>query len=1115
MPTDLQKISKERWEEYRPIIKRLHMDQGLPVKSKIGRPNLTQVMKDDHNFDATHSQYEAQLKKWGWVKNLSKEEWNLVLPLYDWLKEQQMDVRVKVSGRHLEKARLERGRRYIRTRSDSSLVPPPTGWLSMSDRRHITIETREANREWSQYSPLDDTGDMPGHGLNPDLDLISDELMLQDMPPQENVGQIDNGTLVPATDDGLETTGEFPAHMVDSGFSASERLFDNISVPQFGYSQPISLPSSNYQLLCILWELPPSFQLLQQMPAMTLVENMIRTGARPVQQIAQSFSARLLGYSAVVQRRNETPARMDLMLKPSSIELVSQRLVELVQEVESQSDLFGITFGANSLPCAILYSIANGFTGLSEIPASSVVKLLKNEPHVYATMHKLLLDAPALIAKPFAENLLKASVEAADAEAVRVIARTMMKRGIKIDPNKLMCERDGRFLTPAELAGNFRSFDLLQVLLKLGADPDKTFENGPDEVSGALEWALNVRHMRGVILDDEIKPSFALVQMLVEAGAEVDVDCLLRAAKWCRDSRILALMLKKITDDQKGKLLRDLPELIREMDNDLGMQATQTLLQFWKGDSRQCGGRTCQDPRGLNLKRCLQESLNQAVVRQNLELCQLILSRTVPGPNALVRAIGKGNRRIASLLIQHGACTSDYVDERRRIALPDGTYRQQPSLTPLGEAIRLQDPSMLHFVEEQGAWAFVSDRKFFESVAEAAAEVGNMAALERLFAMDVVRDLDPSPDFEHALEAATRKEHIQIVQLLLDKGARPNGRMLELVLRAKNGELIRLLLDTGIGFPCLGDDDYAINPIRQDYSCALELAIEWGNMEIIEELIQAKAHYSIPQQGARGLCAAVRSGNFVLVDLLLSAGVSPDAAYQYEDRKSDVLHRISPLFTAVESGNEEMALHLLQKGADPADATALVIPAGRSDFEATLLIKAIEKETCPYFEQLLEAKMNVNHLSRRNGRTPLGSVVECHGSIYLEIAARLLESGADPNAIARVQAVRRQSYDMDALLLLKTALLLAIEAGNEEMVELLLKNGAEVNKEARRALENAAENGRLDVIKVLWDATGGCGFPATEVARAQRFARARGFPGCAEYVAKLAEASAEASFLQF
>ncbi|CAG9948632.1 unnamed protein product [Clonostachys rosea f. rosea IK726] len=1099
MPTDLQKISKERWEEYRPIIKRLHMDQGLPVKSKIGRPNLTQVMKDDHNFDATHSQYEAQLKKWGWVKNLSKEEWNLVLPLYDWLKEQQMDVRVKVSGRHLEKARLERGRRYIRTRSDSSLVPPPTGWLSMSDHQHITIETREANGEWSQYSPLDDTGDMPGHGLNPDLDLISDELMLQDMPPQENVERFNNETLVQATLDGLDTAGAFPAHMADSGFSTSERPFDNISVPQFGHSHPISPPSSNYQLL------------------------------------------------------------------------------------------------------------SNGFTGLSEIPASSVVKLLKNEPHVYATMHKLLLDAPALIAKPFAENLLKASVEAADAEAVRVIARTMMKRGIKIDPNKLMCERDGRFLTPAEFAGNFRSFDLLQVLLKLGADPDKTFRNHPIQVGGALEWALNVRHMRGVILEGEIEPSFALVQMLVEAGAKFDAQSIVRAAKWCRDSRILALMLKKITDDQKGKLLRDLPDLIREMDNDLGMQATQTLLQFWKGDSRQCI--RCEDDEAD--KSFLQRSLDEAVIRQNFELCQLILSRTVPGPNALAQAIGKGNRRIASLLIQHGACASDCVGGGREIALPDGTYRQKPFLTPLGEAIRLQDPSMLHFVEEQGAWAFVSDRKYLESVAEAAADVGNMAVLERLSAMDVVRDLDPSPDFERALEAATRKEHIPIVQLLLDKGARPNGTMLELALRAKNGELIRLLLDSGIGFPCNSDDKYVFGPIRQDYSCALELAIEWGNMEIIEELIQAKAHYSILQQGARGLCAAVRSGNFVLVDLLLSAGVSPDAAYQYNDRKSDVLHRISPLFTAVESGNEEMALHLLQKGADPADATALGLaiesdkaslfrtlltafrqsyPAGRSDFETTLLIKAIEKEGCPYFEELLEAKMNVNHLSRRHRRTPLGRVVECHGSIYLEIAARLLESGADPNAIARVQAVRGQSYDMDTLLLLKTALLLAIEAGNEEMVELLLKNGAEVNKEARRgitrtplqsacqqrrlpivqlllrcganvnappsirnggtalqlaclsgsikivrhllsvganvfgptsaangrsALENAAENGRLDVIKVLWDATAGCGFPATEVARAQRFARARGFPGCAEYVAKLAEASTEASFLEF
>ncbi|CAG9975002.1 unnamed protein product [Clonostachys byssicola] len=1055
MPAVFQKISKEQWEEYKPIIKRLHMDQGLPVKSKIGRPNLTQVMKHDHNFDATHSQYEAQLKRWGWVKNLSKEEWNLVLPLYHWLKDQQMDVRVKVSGRPLEKARLERGRRYVKTIFDGSLVPPPTDWLSMSDHHHITIETREANREWSQYPPRDHTGDMPEIGLAPHVNLLIDQLMLQDMPPQENIMGFENGTLVQATLNVSETAGAFPVPMVDSWFSTRQ----------------------------------------------------------------------------------------------------------------------------------------------APIPASSVVKLLKNEPRVYSTMHKLLLDAPALVAKPFAENLLKASVEAADAEAVQVIAGTMKQRGIKINPNELMCECDGRFLSLAECAGKLRSVELLQVLLRLGADPNKTFENKTDNIYGALEWALDVSHVKGVILEGEIEPSFSLVQMLVEAGAKVEASLLGHSAEWCRDSQILALMLQRITDDQHSELLKVLPGLIEDLDNDLGQQATQKLFQIWKGHGCQCGSSVCQDP--VRIKNYLQKSLKEAINRQNFELCQLILSRTDPEPGAFVRAIRGGNRRMANLLIQHGACVSEGTDRAVLTGRSAGFTTLAKFLSPLGEAIRLQDPSILQWMEEQGAWAFVSDERYLESVAEAAADVGNVAVLERLFAMDVVRDRDSSPNFQDALEAATRKENIPIVKLLLDNGARPHGTMLEHALEAKNGELVRMILDNGILFP---SDGATNDSTSRKYSCALERAIEWGNIKIIEELIHAKAHYSIPKQGQRGLCAAIKSGNAVLVDLLLSAGVSLDAQYNFHESSiSNVVHRISPLSTAVSSGNEKMASHLLRKGADPADAIALSLaigldktslfrtlltafqqsyPVGRSDFGAEPLIRAIKKEGRPYVEELLEAKMNVNHLSQRHGRTPLGSAVERHGTASLEVVAKLLESGADPNAIARVDQGRNRNLDHWESP--KTALLIAIEAGNEAMVELLLKSGADVNKEAQRgitrtplqsacqrrslpivqlllrwgadvnapassrnggtalqlaclsgsikivrlllsidanlfgptsaangrsALENAAENGRLDVIKVLWDATGGCGFPAREVARAQRFARARGFPGCADYVAKLAEAS--------
>ncbi|VUC30901.1 unnamed protein product [Clonostachys rosea] len=1088
MPTVPQKISKETWEELKPTIKRLHIDQGLPVKSKIGRRSLTKVMKDEHNFNATHYQYEAQFRKWGWVKNLSNAEWNLVLPVYHWLKEQHIDVQVKVSGRVLEKSRLERARRHIGIRFDGSLDPPTT-WLSMSDYCHIAIETRGVTGEWSRYPPRNCSEDISGIDFNPDLGILPDVgLVLPDPPTQEEHMNFGNGDPIEAPASAPEMMGAFPIHMADSWLSTREQLFDNT----------IGLQLSDSQL--------------------------------------------------VVQ-------------PPNSNEISS-----------------------------------NGFTGISEIPASSVVKLLRSEPQLYETMHKFLQAAPDLLAKPFAENLLKASVEGADAEAVRVIADTMSKRGVKIDPNELVCESDGDSLTPAELAGKHRSVELLQILLRLGADPNKTVEKNTNRVHGALAWALDVENINGVIVEGEIEPSFALVSMLVDAGAKVKATILDDTSHWCADSRILALMIKRvITDDDHVETLNILHRLIENLDNDMGIHATQTLFQAWKVDGCQCG--KAAHPA---TSRYVQKALNEAIIRQNLELCQLILSRTVPEYGALVLAIGKGNRRIASLLIQHGSCVSEIHGVERHKFREAGFTTSTSGTTPLGEAIRRQDPSMLQFVEEQGAWAFVAEIAHAESVAVAAAEVGDMTVLERLFAMDVVREHDPSPNFEDALEAAARNEDIAVLQMLLDKGARPHGAILEIALKAKNSGLVRMILDSGIVFSCNSDEDITLrlDPLPfEDYRCALELAIEWGNMEIIQELIDAKAHCSIPHQGSRALCAATRSGNVVLVDLLLSAGVRIDSSFQCAVRKTDMVQHVSPLSTAVKRENTGMVRHLIQKGADPANALALRLaieldngpllstllaafretyPAGRSDFGADILITAITKEGSPYLEELLEAKMNINHLSSSHGRTPLGTAVERHESIYMKIAGRLLESGADPNAIARVDR------DRSAQLPPKTALLIAIETGNEEMVELLLKNGADVNREARggvtrtplqsacqrrslpivqlllrwdadvnappssrdggtalqlaclsgsikivrhllsvganvfgptsaangrSALENAAENGRLDVIKVLWDATGSRGFEATEVARAQRFARSRGFPGCAEYIAKLSQAS--------
>ena len=115
--------------------------------------------------------------------------------------------------------------------------------------------------------------------------------------------------------------------------------------------------------------------------------------------------------------------------------------------------------------------------------------------------------------------------------------------------------------------------------------------------------------------------------------------------------------------------------------------------------------------------------------------------------------------------------------------------------------------------------------------------------------------------------------------------------------------------------------------------------------------------------------------------------------------------------------------------------------------------------------------------------------------VYIPLMNLLLSRGADVNAAP-------------ARFFGATALQFAAIHGNIEMAKILIEHGARQNipppdgLRGRYPLEGAAENGRFDMIELLWNAPGGC-FSDEQCQKAMRRAESKGHFGCKEKIEEL------------
>uniref|UniRef100_A0A8C4DLT5 Ankyrin repeat and SOCS box containing 14a n=1 Tax=Dicentrarchus labrax TaxID=13489 RepID=A0A8C4DLT5_DICLA len=250
------------------------------------------------------------------------------------------------------------------------------------------------------------------------------------------------------------------------------------------------------------------------------------------------------------------------------------------------------------------------------------------------------------------------------------------------------------------------------------------------------------------------------------------------------------------------------------------------------------------------------------------------------------------------------------------------------------------------------------------------------------------------------------------------------------------------------------------SPLFVERTDIVKLLLQWGAM-----VNQSGSH------GRRPLHEAARRGKIELVNLLLLAGAHPDPRSHYS---------LTPLALAAQGGHLEVVETLLRKGAD-------VLSQARD--EASVLFEASASGNPSVISLLLEYGADANvprltghmpihrvahrgHLQALKLLIPVTSVGEVNNSGmsplhsaaaggHADCLKELLDAGYDPNYMLH-PGIRR-GYDDER----QSALFFSVTNNDIQSAKLLLENGAMANQDPLKCLQVALHLGNYELINLL------------------------------------------------
>lgn len=804
----------------------------------------------------------------------------------------------------------------------------------------------------------------------------------------------------------------------------------------------------------------------------------------------------------------------------------------------------------------ILFSVANNFAGLSAFPVGDIMLILQRG--TTEKLYQMVRSARGPASRAIIQNIFKAAIEIGDAMIVDLLVR---ENTADIRVNEQFLVAGGVRYTPIERATALRHEAVVRNLIRHGADVNKTDPHeypGRTTLYGALDHAVCT--IRNNTMNLDIHDQLCL--MLLEAGGDLScwpMELLIQAEQ----GKFVELILSKKAQEKAANWgpgeIYTLYHVIKRLDSQRALRIVAMMLKLGVDPNIQYGCSGTGETRNIidaaaqrgNLSlvsllldsgaRLTRDTLPAATTSGNKDLIMLLISRGAEVNcmgelciTPLVAAIRLQSSEIIEMLENHGASPltgkrnfsaafraasevgniqliESLVELRGNVnpwhlgyaltvALRDGRDEIVQTLIDAGASVNVKVDAdcdlwhrrvpLFYALERRkeslvfsliDADAEVNYSRTHPGALQLATEWGNRSVIEALIFAGA--ELDTTSHHCGALTIAVKQRNLELVQLFLASGADVNNPVnriygstaLEAAAENSDIEMTRYLLDQGAD----PNDSWAFKAAYRDPNL----------FELIFERCCARYPISRCKLGTTLLMQLIKEGRESSVRQILEMGVDANAAII----DGDDHERTTPFGYAIalQQENKDNFLEIfLQKGCNP---NSVVFRAGIFSRERPLLITAflaaIDTQSLSTVELFIRYGANVNFPARLGvKRTPLQRAAELGN---LDIVDMLVNRGADVNASA---AARRGG----------TALQLAAAGCHVSVACRLLSLGADVNApgstiNGKTSLEAAAEQGRLDMVQILFNAGAGSkGSDKGQITNAIALAKGNGHFGVCE-----------------
>jgi ankyrin repeat protein len=408
---------------------------------------------------------------------------------------------------------------------------------------------------------------------------------------------------------------------------------------------------------------------------------------------------------------------------------------------------------------------------------------------------------------------------------------------------------------------------------------------------------------------------------------------------------------------------------------------------------------------------------------------------------AFVAALSRNNEDVVRLLLHHGA----EIEPPGYPASENSSRRIQSTLEL---AVDTENPEIVQLLLGCGLDVTRASNEVVASALYKAATFPDTSIINLLVEKGARIEVYGG----YALLAAVENDRLQNFDVLLKHGADPNymrskaksyetWSSLQSSIRCLNWPIMHRLLDAGAN----------VNLTHpEDYPTALTTAIQYGEKDVVLELLKRGADVNTGDYLGTPVGQAADMGDEELANLLLDRGAELNV---------DSGELGNPLQAALRRGYYDMAHLLLERGADPhlpgMYINALVAACKTSGPRQLELVKRLVAMGCDLNEFDEKLRNYMKYDSEVSCLNPLSAAASSGSK---STAKLLLELGANINAIGGVHG---------------NALQLAAAYGHTELVKFFIEKGANVNLVAGKfgtALQAAVRLASKETVQFLLEA---------------------------------------------